>query len=77
MRWVHTGKLSVFLIFVNHTLFSPSGDSVVCRLACLPGQHEGSLGAAGAAGEVLRTGDQGHAGKHRRASGEASFHQRN
>lgn len=33
--------------------FCSSGHHPVCRLARLPGQHEGSLGAAGAQGAVL------------------------
>lgn len=33
--------------------FLPLGHNSVCRLARLPRQHEGSLGAAGAQGKVL------------------------
>lgn len=59
-----------------HVLAS-SGHYSVCRLACLPRQHEGPLGAAGAQGAVLRAGHQGHAGEHRGASGQAQVCQRN
>lgn len=45
------------------------GHCSVCRLACLPRQHESSLGAAGAQGQILRAGYQGHAGEHQCASG--------
>lgn len=33
--------------------FARSGHHFVCGFACLPRQYEGSLGAAGASGEVL------------------------
>ena len=38
-----------------------TGDNFVCRSACLPGQHEGPLGASGSQGQVLRACHQSHA----------------
>lgn len=49
------------------------GDNTLCRPPRLPGQHEGSLGAAGAAHPLLRARHQSHAGEHRGAPGEAEI----
>lgn len=64
--------------FPAHTCsFFCLGHYFVCRPACLPWQHEGPLGAAGAPGEVLWADHQSNVGEHRCASGEAEVCQRN
>ena len=53
-----------------------SGDDPVCRPTRLPGQHEGAMGAAQPAHQVLRGDDQGDAAIDRSAARQTQLRQR-
>ena len=54
-----------------------AGDNPVCRPARIPGQHEGTMGTAWAASEVLRVCHQSYAASHWSATGKTQVCQRN
>jgi len=52
------------------------GDDTVCGPSCVPGQHEGSVGAAASSHRLLRACDSSHAASDQRTSWQVDIHPR-
>ncbi len=52
LNYLHGHLIRAWVVY-NYWCFCSVGDHPLCRSPCLSGQHEGSLGAAGAQGAVL------------------------